>query len=279
MTNKVNKEVDHEATIEDRFEFGKNWLSFVQKLDDVRVQVAIDSLKEMLEVDTLKGMKFLDIGSGSGLFSLAAVKLGAEVFSFDYDKNSVSCTRYLRDNYSSESQWKVEQGSVLDKEYLESLGDYDIVYSWGVLHHTGSMYEALENAVIPLKNGGKLFIAIYNDEGAKSKAWKKLKRMYVQSKVLKGIILGLYTPYYILKNFLMDVLYLRQAPLARYKNFREKRGMSWIHDLYDWLGGYPFEVASIPQIFDFYKKRNLSLEMVTARKGRGCNQFVFKKMI
>tara|TARA_R110001592_G_scaffold267950_2_gene534109 strand:- start:3615 stop:4451 length:837 start_codon:yes stop_codon:yes gene_type:complete len=277
MTNKVNKDIDHETDNEERFEFGKNWLSFIQKLDDDRIQVAIESLKEMLEMDSLKGMNFLDIGSGSGLFSLAASRLGADVFSFDYDKDSVNCTRFLRDKYSSESHWKVEQGSVLNKEYIESLGDFDIVYSWGVLHHTGSMYEALENAVLPLKVGGKLFIAIYNDEGAKSKVWKKLKKMYVQSTILKGMILTLYTPYYILKNFLMDVFYLRQAPLSRYKNFREKRGMSWVHDLYDWLGGYPFEVASIPQIFDFYKKHKLSLEMVTARKGRGCNQFVFKK--
>ncbi|MFT7035480.1 MAG: 2-polyprenyl-3-methyl-5-hydroxy-6-metoxy-1,4-benzoquinol methylase [Cyclobacteriaceae bacterium] len=246
-------------------------------MDDKRIEVAIDSLKEMLEVEDLEGKKFLDIGSGSGLFSLAAKKLGAEVHSFDFDTDSVGCTKYLRDTYSSESNWIVEEGSVLDDDYIKSLGEFDIVYSWGVLHHTGHMYKALDNAALPVKEGGKLFIAIYNDEGAKSKVWKKVKRLYVKSRIAKYLIIATYTPYYLTKNFLMDILYLRQPPMRRYRQFKKKRGMSWIHDLYDWLGGYPFEVASIPTIFDFYKPLWFSLEVVRAKKGKGCNQFVFKK--
>ncbi|WP_323758237.1 class I SAM-dependent methyltransferase [Roseivirga sp.] len=260
-----------------RFEFGKNWNSFLKTLDDKRIEVAIDSLKEMLEVEDLAGKKFLDIGSGSGLFSLAAKKLGAEVYSFDFDTDSVGCTKYLRDTYFPESNWIVEEGSVLDVDYVKSLGQFDIVYSWGVLHHTGQMYKALDNAALPVKDGGKLFIAIYNDEGAKSKVWKKLKRLYVKSTAGKYFTIMLYTPYYLLKNFLMDILYLRKPPLARYRDFKKKRGMSWKHDLVDWLGGYPFEVASIPVIFNFYKKRGFILNVVTAKKGKGCNQFVFAK--
>ena len=243
-----------------RFEFGKNWKSFLETLDDARIDIAVQSLADMLEVNDLNGKTFLDIGSGSGLFSLAAHKMGAKVFSFDYDTNSVGCTQFLRDKYASDGTWEVEQGSVLDLDYLQSLGSFDIVYSWGVLHHTGEMYKALANAAEAVKPGGKLFIAIYNDEGAKSKVWKKLKKFYVKSIILRYLIIAAYTPYYLTKNFLMDILYLRQPPLRRYSQFKKKRGMSWVHDLYDWLGGYPFEVASIPQIFDFYKARNFSLE-------------------
>src|ERR1044072_5239228 len=100
----------------------------------------------MLEVDNLLGKKFLDVGSGSGLFSLAARRLGAQVHSFDYDPQSVACTGELRRRYFPDDlHWVVQQGSVLDQGYLASLGSFDVVYAWGVLHHTGAMWRALDN--------------------------------------------------------------------------------------------------------------------------------------
>ncbi len=78
-----------------RFEFGANWNRFLAVLNDERIAQAEESLKRMLEVDNLQGKSFLDIGSGSGLFSLAARRLGARVYSFDYDPKSVACTREL----------------------------------------------------------------------------------------------------------------------------------------------------------------------------------------
>ena len=151
----------------ERFEFGKNWAAFLSVLDDERIATAEDSLKEMLECEDLQGKKFLDIGSGSGLFSLAARRLGATVHSFDFDPNSFACTQELRRRYfPGDADWRIEQGSALDSKYLESLGKFDIVYSWGVLHHTGEMWKALENATLPVGAGGKLFVAIYNDTGS-----------------------------------------------------------------------------------------------------------------
>ena len=83
----------------ERFEFGKNWSRFLTTLTDDKIQSAEDSLRNMLETDDLAGKRFLDIGSGSGLFSLAARRLGATVHSFDYDPNSVACTAELRRRY------------------------------------------------------------------------------------------------------------------------------------------------------------------------------------
>ncbi len=163
----------------ERFEFGKNWSAFLSVLDDERIAKAEESLKEMLECDSLEGKTFLDIGSGSGLFSLAARRLDAKVHSFDFDSNSFACTQELRNRYFPNDQnWRVEQGSALDAEYVRSLGKFDIVYSWGVLHHTGEMWRALENAVIPTKPGGKLFIAIYNDTGSQARRWHWIKKTY-----------------------------------------------------------------------------------------------------
>ena len=147
----------------ERFEFGKNWSAFLTLLNEERILKAEESLREMLEVEDLKGKTFLDIGSGSGLFSLAAKRLGAKVHSFDFDSNSFACTKELKRRFfENDENWQVEQGSALDKNYVESLGKFDIVYSWGVLHHTGKMWEALENATLPVKSGGKFFIAISN---------------------------------------------------------------------------------------------------------------------
>jgi 2-polyprenyl-6-hydroxyphenyl methylase/3-demethylubiquinone-9 3-methyltransferase len=163
----------------DRFEFGKNWTRFLFVLDDARVARAEESLKVMLEVQDLEGMRFLDIGSGSGLFSLAARRLGASVHSFDFDPRSVGCTRELKRRYfDGDLRWNVEEGSALDETYLKSLGTFDVVYSWGVLHHTGQMWQALENARLPVAAGGKLFVAIYNDVGSKSRRWTWIKRTY-----------------------------------------------------------------------------------------------------
>src|SRR5438876_9016826 len=138
----------------ERFEFGKNWSRFLILLDEPRIVRAEQSLKQMLEIENLEGRSFLDIGSGSGLFSLAARRLGARVHSFDYDPHSVACTKELRRRYfNNDPDWRIEEGSALDADYIKSVGPFDVVYSWGVLHHTGAMWTALDNAQLPVAAG------------------------------------------------------------------------------------------------------------------------------
>src|SRR5438876_354324 len=143
----VCMKADHalEVARGERFEFGKNWSRFLRELDEARITRAVDSLRDMLELDDLSGRSFLDIGCGSGLFSLAARRLGATVFSFDFDPQSVACTQEVKRRYCpQDGLWTINAGSALDSHFLKSLGQYDIVYSWGVLHHTGAMWQALE---------------------------------------------------------------------------------------------------------------------------------------
>lgn len=275
--------LEHQAEVAkgERFEFGKNWSAFLAVLDDERIAKAEESLKEMLECESLEGKTFLDIGSGSGLFSLAARRLGAKVHSFDFDTNSFACTQELRNRYfSNDPNWRVEQGSALDADYITSLGKFDIVYSWGVLHHTGEMWRALENAVIPTKKGGRLFIAIYNDTGSQAARWHWIKKTYCRLPFI------LKTPFAVTvtvpdeaKRLISSAVRLKPGEYIRsWTQYKNARGMNRWHDIIDWVGGYPYEVATVDQIFEFYKERGFSLMKVkSGSAGLGCNEFVFKK--
>src|SRR3989442_380427 len=115
--------------VETRFRFGRNWARFLAVLDEERIAAAENSLREMLELNDLQGRSFLDAGSGSGLFSLAAKRLGASrVHSFDYDADSVGCTRELKRRFfPNDAGWTIEAGSVLDTGYMGTLGTFDVV--------------------------------------------------------------------------------------------------------------------------------------------------------
>ena len=265
----------------ERFEFGKNWSQFLELLDSNRIIEAEASLKEMLDVESLEGLSFIDIGSGSGLFSLAARRLGARVHSFDYDPHSVACTTELRRRYfPNDGDWKVEEASVLDQKYMASLGTFDIVYSWGVLHHTGQMWQALENAHRLVAPGGKLFIALYNDTGSQSSRWKWLKKTYNR---LPNVLRVPYTLIVIapdeLKSLARSVLTLNPGSYFRsWSQYDRRRGMNRWRDIIDWVGGYPYEVSTPDEIFDFFTARGFVLTKLNCgRVGLGCNQFVFRK--
>lgn len=259
-----------------RFRFGDNWSQFLSVVDNDRVRVAEDSLKDMLEIDSLLGRSFLDIGSGSGLFSLAAKRLGANVVSFDYDPSSAACAIKFRGRfYPDDETWRIAQGSVLDREFIKGLGEFDIVYSWGVLHHTGAMWQAMENAASCVKIGGKLFIAIYNDQGIKSTLWRWVKRLYCAGRLGRWAVMSLFVPVFVIGWLVRDLTSIR-FPWLRYTDYKSRRGMSVFHDLRDWLGGYPFEVASSEAVTGFFEKRQFSLDKLTSVGGRsGCNEFVF----
>lgn len=270
----------HAAEVESgkRFEFGRNWASFLKVLNDERIDIATEAVRSMLGVTTLEGKRFLDVGSGSGLSSLAARRLGAEVISFDYDPQSVACTRELRRRYyPDDKQWSVVGGSVLDKEFLGQLGTFDVVYSWGVLHHTGQMWQALDNVLPLVADNGQLFIAIYNDQGTQSKRWKRIKQNYCSGTLGKVAMSSVVIPFWVGRSLAADLKNFRN-PLAQYTNYSTQRGMSVWHDWHDWLGGYPFEVARPEEIFSWLRKNGFVLEnMTTAGGTMGCNEFVARR--
>ena len=261
----------------ERFAFGENWRRFLRTVDEARVAASVASLQAMLGVTSLRGQRFLDVGSGSGLSSLAAHRMGAEVHAFDYDPSSVACSRELRRRFAPDAaSWTIEPGNALDPAYLGTLGTFDVVYSWGVLHHTGSMWQALENVVPLVKPGGTLFVAIYNDQGARSGRWRRVKQLYCSGPLGPAAVCSTFIPAFVLRDLAADLVWMRN-PMRRYSEYSTQRGMSVVHDWLDWLGGYPFEVARPEQIMEFYHARGFTLTRLRTCGGSvGCNEFVFR---
>lgn len=269
----------HEVDRGERFGFGENWRRFLATVDESRIELAVASLRTWLGVADLRGRRFLDAGCGSGLFSLAARRLGATVVSFDYDPDSCACTREIRERFGGgASDWALSEGSVLDPAFLEGLGSFDVVYSWGVLHHTGAMWQALDLVARRVGPGGTLFIALYNDQGGASRRWLRVKRAYNALPVrLRFLVLW---PSFVAlwaKTFAIETV--RGYPGRGWREYaRTGRGMSPWRDVVDWVGGLPFEVSRPEQVLEFLRERGFTLlRMRTCGGSHGCNEFVFRR--
>ena len=275
---------------DERFRFGANWLRFLEVVDEARIGAAVQSLQTMLGVVRLDERRFLDVGCGSGLFSLAAHRLGAAVHSFDYDPQSVACTQEMQRRFAnSEAPWTIEPGSALDAEYLSTLPLSDVVYSWGVLHHTGEMWRAIDLVSQRVTPGGLFFLSIYNDQGQISDRWKMIKRLYQRlPPLLRSVLVAGVGAIFLLRrcrgaavSFVVRLVTLRNPltplqTLAHDLRSSGGRGMHRWYDLVDGVGGWPFEVATPEGIFQFLRDRGFRLrELKTCGGGLGCNEFVF----
>jgi SAM-dependent methyltransferase len=262
-----------------RFGFGENWRAFLQHLDEDRIEEAERSLQSLLDCRRLDGMSFLDIGSGSGLFSLAARRLGARVHSFDYDPNSVSCTASLHDRFfPDDRQWVVERGTILDDAYVAALGQFDIVYSWGVLHHTGAMHEAIKQAATRVKPSGLFAFALYRKTWLCA-AWTIEKRWYAQaSPASQRWARAVYTA-----ALRAACIFTGRSYATYVAQYRSNRGMDFHNDLHDWMGGYPYESITPAQAeavmhdLGFRHLRSVVHPYGIGLFGSGCDEYCYQR--
>jgi len=265
----------------DAFHFGRNWQRYVERyLNPTRERIARQSLIELLEAD-LSGRTFLDIGAGSGLFSLCAYQLGAKrIVSVDVDAESAESCRALRTSVGDPPHWEVIQGSILDRALLERVALADVVYSWGVLHHTGDMYTAIRNASQLVAMDGIFAIAIYNHARGRrldSTRWLAIKRTY--NRLPRSAQIASELAYQ--AAWFVNELRHGRNPMRMAREYKRSRGMARRTDLIDWLGGYPYEFAAAEAIVEFCEREcGLRAEKVLSvpPTGTGNNQFVFRRV-
>lgn len=258
-----------------RFAFGRNWQSFVdRRLDEERVRIAQDHLLGFLGIEDLAGKRMIDIGSGSGIHSLAAIRAGVtELLSFDYDPDSVAATRRLHALAGAPAHWRVEQGSALDVPWLAALGRFDLVYSWGVLHHTGDVWAAFRNAAELMAPHGHFYVALYTPEVftfPSAEFWLKVKRAYSRGGwPLRRMIEGAYVAANIAR-----MLARGRNPIAQIRGYKRSRGMSYMTDVRDWVGGWPMEFVTRQQVEDF--AAGLGLQLMNIKTGEANIEYLFQ---
>lgn len=252
------------------FDFGKNWASYTEKvMDEKRIDAAVVSLESLLAGESISGRSFLDVGCGTGMFSVAAARLGAHpILGIDVNPLCAEVSQRNQDHYGAKADARFQTLSVLDNEKILALGRFDVVYAWGSLHHTGRMWDAVRNAASRVGPGGTFVLAIYNRHWT-SGAWTWIKVIYNRSpKWLKPLWAGLFSA----------VIYVAKFAATRKNPLQMLRGMDFYHDVIDWIGGYPYEYASIEEMKRFVEALGFKMTRAfPAAVPTGNNEFVFHK--
>ncbi len=258
-----------------RFGFGRNWAAFVKKhLNEGTIRASQEHISGLLRRPSLEGLRVLDIGCGSGIHALAMMRLGArEVVAFDYDIHSVRTAERVRAWAGSPPGWSIEQGSVLDRSYLARLGQFDLVYSWGVLHHTGAMWDAVRNAASTVSSGGEFYIALYSSDtylDPPPEVWLQVKKAYNDASFLRRRYME---AHHIVTHVIQPQMQAGKTALQAIRSYGS-RGMNIWTDTRDWLGGWPMEFAGLHETCDFVA-REAGLSLVNVANGEGCTEYVF----
>lgn len=264
--------------LDSHFAFGENWASYSKLIGEPQIEHAKEGLLKLIPAEDFKGRSFLDIGCGSGLHALAASRLGvSRIVGVDIDPNSATTARKILTERNPSAPWQIENISVFDLT-PDHFGTFDIVYSWGVLHHTGDLWQAVSKAAALVAPNGLLAVAFYR-ETYLDPFWKLEKRFYTNAPPsIQSFIKSSY-----INAFRVARAATRQESFADYiSKYSSRRGMDFEHDVHDWLGGYPYEAALAPEVDRRMIALGFKAERVFARSkssgifGSGCDEYVYR---
>jgi 2-polyprenyl-6-hydroxyphenyl methylase/3-demethylubiquinone-9 3-methyltransferase len=255
------------------FAFGKNWQNYARyALTRARIEHARQAFQKLYASIDLHGKTFLDIGFGQGLALFFAREMGADVLGIDSDADNLVSCQHTSVFFQDQQIPHIRVASILDPAFVQEQlqrGQCDIVHAWGVLHHTGDMWQALYHAIQLVKDGGYLMIAIYNAHWS-SPIWRLIKWSYNYAPdIVQQMLIVLFYP----------IIYCAKWIVTGTNPKRKERGMDFFYDVVDWVGGYPYEYASIETIQQHMCQQNFTcIRVIPAQVPTGCNQFVFKKL-
>lgn len=265
-----------QITNKTQFDFGENWVQFTERaLTREKVKQAKNDFIRLTSGINLDNIYFLDVGFGQGLSLLIAKQLGCKVLGCEINPKCIISLNKTMMHFPSikTKEIPIVLGSILEKRILTKLKKrseqgYGIVHSWGVLHHTGNMKLAIENVSSLVQKNGYLILAIYNKHWS-SPMWKIIKKIYGGSPfVIKKTIIYLLYPFILVAK----IIVLRKNP------FEKNRGMDFYYDTIDWIGGYPYEYASVEEISNLVNTFGFKLiRIIHTQVPTGCNQYVFQK--
>jgi 2-polyprenyl-3-methyl-5-hydroxy-6-metoxy-1,4-benzoquinol methylase len=253
------------------FDFGSNWQVFSeQRIDAQRLDTAMQSLRSLLQRDELAGVSVLDVGCGSGLFSIAAQQLGAaKVLGVDVNPRCIAVSQQNVARLAPGAPVVFQEASALSPTSMEPFGRFDLVYAWGSLHHSGAMWDAIRNVAAHVAPNGTLVLAIYNKH-ITSPAWKFIKWFYNQ---LPGF------GQHLMALLFAGIIYVAKFIVTRRNPLDKERGMDFWYDVIDWIGGYPYEYATRQEIESFMGAAGFTTKrFVAAQVPTGCNEFVFERI-
>ena len=258
------------------YEFGKNWTRYVRhNFNEERVAIAQRHLLDFVGRSDLRGLDFLDIGCGSGIHSLAAFRSGAgRIRSVDYDPDSVAATTILHKYAGEPANWTVERGDVLDDACINSLGKWNFVYSWGVLHHTGDVWRALANAQNTVADGGMFYIALYSaDVQTDPEFWLKIKQEYNRADSFKRWRMEWW---YVWAYIMHRRIWMFPNLIRRTVQYRLSRGMNFFADIRDWLGGWPMQFVHDRDVIKFLEGER-GFKLAKIKTGEANTEFLFQR--
>ena len=111
-----------------------------------------------VDFDALRGKDVLDVGCGSGIATQMLAEAGANVTAVDLTDWAVETTRRRLAAFGLEGDVRRE-----DAEQLPFADEsFDLVFSWGVIHHSSDMDRALAELVRVCRRGGRIVIMVYH---------------------------------------------------------------------------------------------------------------------